>query len=84
MLQVKVRDIFSWDVVIIPFPRQRIVDGLHWFESCHTDGNPWLLDDLRIDNPDTQKPYDWDKYSKKVCDSANALIEKLLKQTGGV
>ena len=50
----------------------------------HADGNPWWLDDLRIDDPDTQKPYDWDKYSKKVYDNANALIEKLLKQTDAV
>ena len=45
----------------------------------HADSNPWPVDDLKIEDPDTKKPYEWDKYSEKVYTNANTLIEKLLK-----
>jgi hypothetical protein len=44
----------------------------------HADGNPWPKADLRINDPDTGKPYEWDKYSEKVVTLANELIGKLL------
>lgn len=44
----------------------------------HADGNPWPMDDLRIDDPDTGKPYEWDKYSEQVVALADELIAKII------
>lgn len=44
----------------------------------HADGNPWPKDQLKIEDPDTKQPYEWDKYSEKVVTLANDLIAKLL------
>ena len=46
----------------------------------HCDMNPWPLDDLKIDDPDTGKPYEWNKYAEKVYKDTNTIIEKLLKK----
>ena len=45
----------------------------------HCDGNPWAKASLTIEDPDTKKPYDWDKYSETVVTLTNELIAKLLK-----
>lgn len=50
----------------------------------HCDGNPWPKADLKINDPDSKKPYEWDTYSKKVVELGNQLIDKLLKQTEDV
>ena len=44
----------------------------------HADGNPWPKAALTINDPDTEKPYEGDKYSEKVVTLGNELIAKLL------
>lgn len=45
----------------------------------HSSGDPWPKAALKIEDPKSKQPYQWDKYSEDVVALANQLIDRLLK-----
>lgn len=58
-------------------PAFNTVDALQG-AYLHCDGNPWAKEKLILEDPETQKPYEWDKNSEKVVTLANELIAKVM------